>query len=50
VRDERARLAAVDHVRAAFVGQDAAVLGVMVSPLTGMSGNIEYLAHVRRRA
>jgi 23S rRNA (cytidine1920-2'-O)/16S rRNA (cytidine1409-2'-O)-methyltransferase len=50
VRDERARLAAVDHVRVAFVGQDAAVLGVMVSPLTGMSGNIEYLAHVRRRA
>jgi 23S rRNA (cytidine1920-2'-O)/16S rRNA (cytidine1409-2'-O)-methyltransferase len=49
VRDERARLAAVDHVRAAFVGQDAAVLGVMVSPLTGMSGNIEYLAHVRRQ-
>jgi 23S rRNA (cytidine1920-2'-O)/16S rRNA (cytidine1409-2'-O)-methyltransferase len=50
VRDERARLAAVDHVRAAFVGQDAAVLGVMVSPLTGMSGNVEYLAHVRGRA
>jgi 23S rRNA (cytidine1920-2'-O)/16S rRNA (cytidine1409-2'-O)-methyltransferase len=50
VRDERARLAAVDHVRTAFVGQDAAVLGVMASPLTGMSGNIEYLAHVRRRA
>jgi 23S rRNA (cytidine1920-2'-O)/16S rRNA (cytidine1409-2'-O)-methyltransferase len=49
VRDEGARLAAVDRVREAFVGQDAAVLGVMVSPLTGMSGNIEYLAHVRRQ-
>ena len=50
VRDDRARLVAVDHVRTAFVSQDAAVLGVMVSPLTGMSGNVEYLAHVRRQA
>jgi 23S rRNA (cytidine1920-2'-O)/16S rRNA (cytidine1409-2'-O)-methyltransferase len=47
VRDPSAREQAVERVRAAFVGQDAHVIGVMVSPLTGSSGNVEYLAHVR---
>jgi len=46
VRGEAARQAAIERVRAAFVGQDAAVTDVMVSPLTGSSGNVEYLAHV----
>ncbi len=43
VRDEEARAAAVDKVKAAFEELNLAVQGVMTSPITGQDGNVEYL-------
>jgi 23S rRNA (cytidine1920-2'-O)/16S rRNA (cytidine1409-2'-O)-methyltransferase len=36
------------EVRDTLRGLGAAMMGVMVSPITGVSGNVEFLAHVRR--
>ncbi len=38
------------EVRDAIGAVDAAMMGVMVSPITGASGNVEFLAHFRRGA
>ncbi|HQE69708.1 MAG TPA: TlyA family RNA methyltransferase, partial [Atopobiaceae bacterium] len=43
VRDEALRRAALEKVRAAFVGQGLEVLGSCESPIAGAKGNIEYL-------
>ncbi|MGH9282545.1 MAG: hypothetical protein ACRD0S_06360, partial [Acidimicrobiales bacterium] len=37
----------LDEVRSALAGQGAAMMGAMVSPLTGAGGNVEFLAHLR---
>ena len=40
----------LEEVRDAFLDKDAAMLDVMVSPLEGAHGNVEFLAHLRRGA
>ena len=47
IRDATVRERAVEDVRAAFAAVDAAMIGLMTSPLPGGSGNIEHLAHLR---
>ncbi len=37
------------EVHAAFVSHEAAMMGLMVSPITGGDGNVEFLAHLRIR-
>ena len=49
VRDEAVRERVVGEVRDAFAAEDAAMMGLMTSPLLGGSGNVELLAHLRRR-
>ena len=48
IRDPTLHRDAIERVRAAFVGQDAEVIGVIESPVVGSKGNVEFLAHVRR--
>ena len=36
----------LDEVVSTFAGRDAAMMGLMVSPLTGPRGNVEFLAHL----
>jgi 23S rRNA (cytidine1920-2'-O)/16S rRNA (cytidine1409-2'-O)-methyltransferase len=38
------------EVGTALSGARAAMMGIMVSPLTGASGNVEFLAHFRAHA
>jgi 23S rRNA (cytidine1920-2'-O)/16S rRNA (cytidine1409-2'-O)-methyltransferase len=40
----------LESVLSAFVERGAAIMGVMVSPITGTDGNVEFLAHARRGA
>ena len=47
VRDPAVWLQALESVRAAAEGRGAAMMGAMVSPLTGAGGNVEFLAHLR---
>ena len=45
VRDPAVWLRAVDGVASAFEAGGAAIMGAMVSPLTGADGNVEFLLH-----
>jgi hypothetical protein len=40
----------VTAVLSTFAGHAAAILGVMVSPLRGAEGNVEFLAHLQAHA
>ncbi len=40
----------LDEVGSAFAAQGAAMMDVMVSPLRGADGNVEFLAHLRAHA
>jgi 23S rRNA (cytidine1920-2'-O)/16S rRNA (cytidine1409-2'-O)-methyltransferase len=46
VRDPGAWLTAVSAVRSAMEAEGAAMMDVMVSPLKGAGGNVEFLAHL----
>ena len=48
VKQEKARLLAIDKVTSCAQGFGFKVLGVMESPIHGGDGNIEYLAHLIR--
>ena len=45
VRDPTVWRRVLEEVRSALAGQGAAMMGAMVSPLTGADGNVEFLAH-----
>ena len=45
VRNEAARAAAVEKVRTAFQNAGLEVNGIILSPITGQDGNVEYLIH-----
>ncbi len=47
VRDPAVWRSVLDRVRDALVARGAAMMGAMVSPLTGADGNVEFLIHVR---
>jgi 23S rRNA (cytidine1920-2'-O)/16S rRNA (cytidine1409-2'-O)-methyltransferase len=49
IRDESVRERVLDEVIGAYSGLGAAIMGTMVSPLTGADGNVEYLLHARRQ-
>ena len=40
----------LDEVCAALAGLGAAIMGTMVSPLTGADGNVEFFVHARKQA
>lgn len=46
IRDPAVWSATLSGVLAAFAERGAAIMGVMVSPLLGAEGNVEFLAHV----
>ncbi|MDQ3978641.1 MAG: TlyA family RNA methyltransferase [Actinomycetota bacterium] len=48
IRDPTVWRRAVEGVRAAFAAEGATMMELMVSPLLGTEGNVEFLAHVRR--
>ena len=50
IRDPAVWRRVLEEVRDAFLDKDAAMLDVMVSPLEGAHGNVEFLAHLRRGA
>lgn len=50
IRDPAVWRRVLEEVVADFVRQDAAMMGLMVSPLTGASGNVEFLLHLRAGA
>ena len=50
VRDPATWKVAVEAVQTAFSRAGAAMMGLMVSPLLGAEGNVEFLAHVRSGA
>ena len=47
VRDPAVWRRVLSEVRGALEGRGAAMMGAMVSPLTGADGNVEFLAHLR---
>ncbi|HEX7168809.1 MAG TPA: TlyA family RNA methyltransferase [Acidimicrobiales bacterium] len=47
IRDPSVWRRVLGEVRSALEAQEAAMIGVMVSPITGADGNVEFLAHVR---
>jgi 23S rRNA (cytidine1920-2'-O)/16S rRNA (cytidine1409-2'-O)-methyltransferase len=47
IRDPEVWAGVLDGVCGALVAHGAAMMGVMVSPLTGADGNVEFLAHLR---
>lgn len=47
VRDPAVWRQVLERVRGAFAALDAAMIGVMVSPLLGPAGNVEFFAHLR---
>jgi 23S rRNA (cytidine1920-2'-O)/16S rRNA (cytidine1409-2'-O)-methyltransferase len=49
IRDKDVRARVLDEVVAALAGLGAAIMGTMVSPLTGADGNVEYLVHARKQ-
>ncbi len=49
IRDETVRERVLSEVLGALDGLDAAIMGTMVSPLTGADGNVEYFVHARKR-
>jgi 23S rRNA (cytidine1920-2'-O)/16S rRNA (cytidine1409-2'-O)-methyltransferase len=50
IRDPGVWRAALEHVISAFADAGAAMMGVMLSPLRGAGGNVEFLAHFRLRS
>ena len=50
VRDAAVWRSALAKVRSALDAQEAAMMGVMVSPLRGADGNVEFLLHARAHA
>ncbi len=50
VRDAAVWRRVLGEVRDAIGGLDAAMMGIMVSPITGANGNVEFLAHFHRGA
>ena len=50
IRDPAVWRRVLEEVRDAFLDKDAVMLDVMVSPLEGAQGNVEFLAHLRRGA
>jgi 23S rRNA (cytidine1920-2'-O)/16S rRNA (cytidine1409-2'-O)-methyltransferase len=48
IRDPAVWRRAIDGARAAFAAEGATMMEVMVSPLLGPEGNVEFLAHLRR--
>ncbi len=48
VRDPALWLAALEGVTSALVSAGTGIMGAMVSPLTGPSGNVEFLLHARK--
>ncbi len=48
VRDPAVWRSALDGACRAVLGAGAAIMGVMVSPITGTDGNVEFLVHARR--
>jgi 23S rRNA (cytidine1920-2'-O)/16S rRNA (cytidine1409-2'-O)-methyltransferase len=49
IRDESVRARVLDEVIVALAALGAAIMGTMVSPLTGADGNVEYLVHARKQ-
>jgi 23S rRNA (cytidine1920-2'-O)/16S rRNA (cytidine1409-2'-O)-methyltransferase len=49
IRDDDVRARVLDEVMVALAGLDAAIMGTMVSPLTGADGNVEYFVHARKQ-
>ncbi|MDP9388924.1 MAG: TlyA family RNA methyltransferase [Actinomycetota bacterium] len=47
VRDPRVWRRVLSEVGSALAGEGAAMMGAMVSPLTGADGNVEFLLHLR---
>ncbi len=47
IRDPQVWRRVLGEVRGALEGRGAAMIGAMVSPLTGAGGNVEFLAHLR---
>ncbi len=47
VRDPAVWRRVLARVRVALEGREAAMMGAMVSPLTGADGNVEFLVHLR---
>ncbi|HUR23035.1 MAG TPA: TlyA family RNA methyltransferase [Acidimicrobiales bacterium] len=50
IRDPSVWRRALESVRSALEGRGAAMMGAMVSPLTGAAGNVEFLAHLQAHA
>jgi 23S rRNA (cytidine1920-2'-O)/16S rRNA (cytidine1409-2'-O)-methyltransferase len=50
IRDPDTWAEVLEGVTSALVGHRAAMMGIMVSPLTGADGNVEFLAHLRAHA
>lgn len=50
IREPAVWLRVLEDVRSALEGHGAAMMGAMVSPLTGAAGNVEFLAHLRAHA
>jgi 23S rRNA (cytidine1920-2'-O)/16S rRNA (cytidine1409-2'-O)-methyltransferase len=48
VRDPAVWLAALEGVASALVSAGTGIMGAMASPLTGASGNVEFLLHARK--
>jgi 23S rRNA (cytidine1920-2'-O)/16S rRNA (cytidine1409-2'-O)-methyltransferase len=49
IRDESVRERVLQEVIGAYAGLGAAIMGTMVSPLTGADGNVEYFVHARKQ-
>jgi 23S rRNA (cytidine1920-2'-O)/16S rRNA (cytidine1409-2'-O)-methyltransferase len=47
IRDPVVWRRVLERVRGAFAARDAAMIGVMVSPLVGPAGNVEFFVHLR---
>lgn len=50
IRDPAIWLRVLEETASALEGHGAAMMGAMVSPLTGAAGNVEFLAHLRAHA
>jgi 23S rRNA (cytidine1920-2'-O)/16S rRNA (cytidine1409-2'-O)-methyltransferase len=50
IRDAEVWRRVLGEVRSALSGHGAAMMGVMVSPLRGADGNVEFLSHLRAHA
>jgi 23S rRNA (cytidine1920-2'-O)/16S rRNA (cytidine1409-2'-O)-methyltransferase len=48
IRDDTVRERVLEEILGALAGLGAAIMGTMVSPLTGADGNVEYFVHARK--